>query len=128
MLVKCVKELVIYQKARQLAKEIYKLTGQIPFYWKIKEVDDIRRSSSSVCSNIAEGFGNRFYIKKFIYYLYISLGSSDETQDHLAKLANNKHIATYVARHYTKQYKDLSIRITNFITYLRKRSDKIQNL
>lgn len=92
MLVERLEDLLIHQIALQLAKEVHELVGAIPFNWKIKEVDDIKRSSSSVPSNISEGFSQRFYTKKFLLYLYIALGSSDETQDHLKKLYNNGHI------------------------------------
>ena len=111
MLVERLEDLVIHQIALQLAKEIHELVGAIPFNWKIEEVDDIKRSSSSVPSNIAEGFSQRFYTKKFLYYLYIAMGSSDETQDHLKKLFNNGHINSEKAEYYIRRYKGLSIKM-----------------
>lgn len=78
-----IEDLVIHQIALDLAKEIHELTGEIPHYWTNQDVKQIRRSSSSTASNIAEGFGQRFYVKKFLYYLNIAKGSSDETQNHL---------------------------------------------
>lgn len=121
MLVERLEDLLIHQIALQLAKEVHELVGAIPFNWKIKEVDDIKRSSSSVSSNISEGFSQRFYTKKFLLYLYIALGSSDETQDHLKKLYNNGHINSERASYYINSYKNLSIKILNLINYQRKR-------
>lgn len=120
MLIKHYKDLEIYKIAIQLDKEVEKLIKNIPHYWSIKESDQIMRSSQSVPSNIVEGFSNRFYPKKFHYYLNISLGSSDETQKHLIALKNKKHIGNDF-NYFFKEYKDLSIKILNFINYLRKK-------
>jgi len=121
MFVKRIEDLVIYKIALQLAKEIHELTGKIPHYWIIHEVDDIRRSSSSAPSNIAEGFGQRFYTKKFLYYLNIAKGSSDETQNHLQNLLNKKYINNEKTCYYLKRYKNLSVRILNLINYLKEK-------
>ena len=123
MYAKNVEELVIYQIALQLAKEIDQLVKQIPHYWNIEECGQILRSSSSVPSNIAEGFAQRFYPKKFIYFLNIAIGSSDESQTHMEKLRNNGHVEIKIADDYIKRYKNLSVRILNFINYLKKKHD-----
>jgi four helix bundle protein len=121
MYAKIVEELVIYQVALQLAKEINKLIKQIPRYWNIEECKQILRSSSSVPSNIKEGFAHRFYAKQFIRYLYIAMGSSDESQDHMEKLRNNNQVKIEIANDYIKRYKYLSIKILNFINYLKNK-------
>ena len=121
MYAKIVEELAIYQIALQLAKEINKLIKQIPHDWNIVECKQILRSSSSCSSNIAEGFAQRFYPKQFIKYLYIAMGSSDESQDHMTKLKNNNHIETELANDYIKRCKYLSVKILNFINYLKKK-------
>ena len=125
MFAKIADELVIYQIALQLAKEIDELIKQIPHYWDIKESDQILRSSSSAPSNIAEGFAQRFYPKKFIYFLNIVIGSSDESQTHMEKLRNNGHVKIEIANSYIKRYKNLSVRILNFINYLKKKHNII---
>lgn len=124
MLVKNVEDLVIYQIALQLASEVAELVKQIPYYWNIGESNQILRSSGSVHSNIAEGFAQRFYPKQFIKYLYIAMGSNDETKNHMEKLRNDNYIKSEIANDYIKKYKNLSVRIVNFVNYLRKRSDK----
>ena len=121
MYVKNIGELVIYQIALQLAKEINELVKQIPHYWNIEECGQILRSSSSASSNIEEGFSNRFYPKQFIKYLYTAMGSSDESKGHMEKLRNNGHVKPEIADNYIKRYKSLSIKILRFINHLRKR-------
>jgi len=121
MFAKKVEELLIYKIALQLASEVNELVKEIPHYWKNEDVRQVKRSSSSVPSNIAEGFGQRFYPKKFIYYLNIAKGSSDETKNHLKKLRNDKCMNIGVADAYIKKYTDLSVRIVNLIDYLKKK-------
>lgn len=122
MLIKSFFDLIVYQEALALAKEIEELIRAIPYYRGMKECDQILRSSKSVHSNIAEGFSQRFYKRKFVYYLKISLGSSDETQDHLSALRLGGHISEEKGNYYHKCYRRLSIKILNFITYISKRN------
>ncbi|MFC1732449.1 four helix bundle protein, partial [candidate division KSB1 bacterium] len=105
MLINRAEDLVIYTIALDLSSEINELADDIPYNWNIKEVDQIKRSSSSIHSNITEGFAQRFYSRKFIHYLNIALGSSDETQNHIRKLKNDCHINIENANHYLKKYK-----------------------
>lgn len=121
MYAKTVEELLIYQIALQLAKEINKLVKQIPHYWDIQECRQILRSSSSCPSNIEEGFAQRFHPKQFIKYLNTALGSSDESKGHLRKLYNNGHIKAEIADEYIKRYKELSIKTLKFINHLRNK-------
>jgi len=114
-------ELEIYQIAIRLDKEIDIFVKKIPYYWQIPEVDQILRSSDSVPSNVVEGFSHRFYLKKFHHYLNIALGSSDETQKHLTTLNKKCHIFEKDYAYYFKEYKNLSIKILNFVNCIRKR-------
>lgn len=50
------RELLVYQKARQLQKEIFQLTCDLPKDEKFSLTDQIRRSSRSIGANIAEAW------------------------------------------------------------------------
>ncbi|MBN8701530.1 MAG: four helix bundle protein [Bacteroidetes bacterium] len=70
-------DLIAWQKAKKLALGVYTLTNVGIFSKDFGLRDQVRRSSISVVSNIAEGFerkGNR----EFLQFLYISLGSLGE--------------------------------------------------
>ncbi len=71
------RDLKVYQEAKQLAVEIYKLTsnGSINKDYGLK--DQIQRSAVSIPSNIAEG-NERETDKEFVRFLYISKGSLAE--------------------------------------------------
>src|SRR3989304_2501602 len=62
------------------AMEIFRLTGTFPKEERYSLVDQIRRSSRSVCANIAEAFEKRLYPAHFKSKLSDSLSEAGETQ------------------------------------------------
>lgn len=74
------KELKVYQKAFQLAMEIFEMTKTFPKDEKFALTDQIRRSSRSVTSNIAEAWAKKRYTKHFVSKLTDSLGEEYETE------------------------------------------------
>ncbi len=60
------KDLEVYQMAYALAMEIFQLSQTFPREEKYSLTDQIRRSSRSVCANLAEGFRKRRYPAAFI--------------------------------------------------------------
>lgn len=73
------KNLEIWQKSIALTVEIYSLLKLFPTSESFNTIDQIRRCSISISSNIAEGAG-RNSNKEFIHFLSISNGSSTELQ------------------------------------------------
>ena len=74
-------ELLMWQKARELTKEIYKIFKDL----KLKDYglqDQMQRASVSIMSNIAEGF-ERGTKLEFLNYLYIAKGSAGEVRAQL---------------------------------------------
>lgn len=71
-------DLNVWQRSRELVRLIYELTKNKIFKRDYFLVDQIRRSSISVLSNVAEGF-ERGSNKEFIQFLYIAKGSCGET-------------------------------------------------
>lgn len=72
-------DLVVWQRARELTREIYKLTID----WRDFGLhDQIRRASVSVLSNIAEGFERGSNVE-LIQFLYIARGSCGEVRAQL---------------------------------------------
>jgi four helix bundle protein len=55
------RDLDVYQRAFAMAMKIYEITKAFPNEEKYSLVDQIRRSSRSVCSNIAEVWRKRKY-------------------------------------------------------------------
>ncbi len=59
------KDLIVYQKARKLAKEVFEVTRVFPKEEMYSLTDQFRRSSRSVGAQIAEAWGKRRYEKHF---------------------------------------------------------------
>ncbi len=74
------RDLIVYQKSRQLQQEIFKLTRLFPKEEMYSLIDQIRRSSRSIGANISEAWGKRRYEKHFISKLTDSDGEQMETQ------------------------------------------------
>lgn len=66
--------LEVYQAARLLVRDIYRLQQKFPQTETYALGDQIRRSASSVTSNIAEGSGRNSYKEK-IHFIEIAYGS-----------------------------------------------------
>lgn len=75
-------QLNVWQNAMNLTVEIYKLTKLFPDDEKFALTDQVRRASSSVPANIAEGFG-RHGIKDKLQFYNVAFGSLLETKSHL---------------------------------------------
>lgn len=71
-------DLDVYKVARLLVRDIYRLQNKFPKEEKYALGDQIRRSSTSITSNIAEGSG-RSSIKEKIHFIEIAFGSMTES-------------------------------------------------
>lgn len=74
------RELRVYCSALDLAMEIFELTKSFPQEEKYSLTDQIRRSSRSVCANIAEAWRKRRYKAAFIAKINDSETEATETQ------------------------------------------------
>ena len=73
-------ELYAYKKGFELSMQIFELTKNFPKEEKYSLTDQIRRSSRSVCANIAEAYRKRRYKPHFISKLTDSDAENSETQ------------------------------------------------
>jgi four helix bundle protein len=74
------RELEVYRKAFAAAMQIFQLTKAFPAEEKFSLVDQMRRASRSVCSNIAEGWRKRRYKAVFRNKITDSMQEASETQ------------------------------------------------
>ncbi len=77
------RDLDVYQKAFRAAMRIYEITKSFPAEERYSLVDQIRRSSRSVCSNLAEAWRKRKYTAVFKNKLTDSMQEASETQSWL---------------------------------------------
>lgn len=81
-MLKSYQDLRVWEKAYNLCLEIYKLTRRFPDEEKYGLCSHIRKSSVSIPSNIAEGYGRKGR-QEYIHYLYIAYGSYCELETQL---------------------------------------------
>lgn len=110
-------ELHIYQRARELANAVYELTRGAAFSRDPGLVDQIRRASVSVMSNVAEGF-ERGAVTEFVQFLYIAKGSCGEVRAQLQIAADQTYITAADRERLTGSCRQISGMISNFIAHL----------
>ena len=97
------KDLIAYQKAYKLAMDIFEASKKFPPEEKFSLTDQIRRSSRSVCINLAEGYRKRRYPAHFVSKLSDSETENTESQVWL----DFAHDCKYLAPEF---YKDFTFR------------------
>ena len=84
-------DLEIWKKARELTSFVYSATRTVEFYRDRELRGQMRESSVSMMSNIAEGFC-RNSDKEFIRFLFIAKSSGAELQSHSYVALDQKYI------------------------------------
>jgi four helix bundle protein len=74
------KKLIVYQLSFDSAMKIYEISKKFPREELFSLTDQIRRSSRSVCSNLAEAYRKRRYPKHFTSKVSDADGEASETQ------------------------------------------------
>jgi four helix bundle protein len=74
------KQLLVYQKAYALAIKIFHVTKEFPLDEKYSLTDQVRRSSRSVCTNMAEAYKRRKYRNHFLSKLSDCASENVETE------------------------------------------------
>ena len=101
------KDLIVYQKAYKLAMEIFEISKDFPKEEKYSLTDQIRRSSRSVTSCIAESWAKRRYEKAFVSKLTDSLGEEYETECWLDYSKDCKYIQTETHENFLREYDEV---------------------
>ena len=74
------RDLIVFQKAYALAMKIFTFTKTFPKEERYSLTDQIRRSSRSITSNVAEAWAKKIYPKSFVNKLSDSLAEEYETE------------------------------------------------
>lgn len=80
-MVSSVYDLDVYHRAYQAALEVHKLSLEFPQIEQFALSSQLRRSSKSICANLAEGFAKSHKsANDFKRYISIAVGSAEETK------------------------------------------------
>lgn len=113
-------DLPIWKLAKDLGVKIYQITKEDKFRRDYSLVDQIRRASISVSSNIAEGF-ERGSKREFIKFLYIAKGSLGEMRSQLQIAFELGYVNKENLKTLLSQAHDLSNQLGAFIASIKKR-------
>lgn len=111
-------DLKVWQKAREVNLQIYKLSNKATFSKDFGLRDQIRRASVSVISNIAEGF-ERNGTKEFSQFLSISKASAAEIRSQLYVAKDLEYISTEEFIEIVNGLTEVSKMISGLMAYLK---------
>ena len=112
----------IFQKARELCKQIYSITREGEFKSDYRFVQQIRASSGSIMDNIAEGERNGN--KEFINFLFIAKGSLGELRSQVMRAHDVGFISDDTYQSLYEDSRRLSAALMNFIKDLKSKELK----
>jgi len=121
-------ELDVYQLAFKAAMRIFELTKRFPKEETYSLTDQIRRSSRSVCSNIAEAWRKRRYEAAFVSKLNDAEAEAAETQTWLQFAVECRYLAPEIGAELRQTYDYTIGKLVNMIIrpgpWLMKRGDR----
>jgi four helix bundle protein len=117
-LIKRFEDLEVWQASMALCSSVYALSNEESFARDYGFKDQVRRSSVSVPSNIAEGF-ERDSQRQFIYFLVIVKGSCGELRTQLRIAANLNYISNEEFEKLNNECISVSKQLAGFINYLK---------
>ena len=113
------KKYLVWEKSHQLTLDIYRNTSSFPKEEQFGLISQMKRSSSSVPTNIAEGCG-RNSDKYFCRFLYIAFGSANELEYQILLSTDLKFIELENAQKLLLQIEEVKKMLNGLITKLNK--------
>ncbi len=111
--IKSVRDLDIYRIAFNASMEIFEISKNFPKEEKYSLTDQIRRSSRSVCANLAEGWRKRRYKAMFINKLSDVAQEAAETQTWLEFALKCKYIEKEIFERLDDKYEHIFAMLKN---------------
>lgn len=115
-------EIESWKLARELTKEIYRVTKLKYFSKDFGLKDQIQRASVSIMANVSEGFDSGTD-KSFVNFLNYSCRSASEVQSLLYIALDQEYISKYEFELLYMKCKDIKNLIGGLIQYLKKKKD-----
>lgn len=110
------RDLDVYRMAFRVAMQIFELSKSFPDIEKYSMTDQIRRSSRSVCANIAEAFRKKKYPKAFISKIVDAEAEAAETQNWLDFAIVCKYLNKEDHENLYKAYENIIGKLVNMRT------------
>ena len=101
------RDLDVYKRAFAAAMEIFELTKSLPSEEKYSMVDQVRRASRSVCTNIAEAWRKRRHVSVFKNKMTDAAQEASETQCWLEFAQACQYISAAVFQRMDAEYENI---------------------
>ena len=111
------KDFEVYRRSYSAAIEMYKVTRKFPREELYGLISQIKRASTSVPLNIAEGYGKRITPNEFKRFLLMAMGSCNEMRVLLDMSEDLGYISNEFHKKYEKEYDEPG----RMLTVLRER-------
>jgi four helix bundle protein len=108
-------DLPVYQAAFDAAMQLFVQSKDFPKAETYSLTDQLRRSSRSVCANIAEAWRRRRFPKHFVSTLNIAEGEAAETQVWLQFAVECEYLNADSARSIYQQYDEILAQLVTLI-------------
>jgi four helix bundle protein len=112
-------EIEVWKKSMVLCSKVYLFINEWLFSKDFMHREQIRKSSVSIPSNIAQGF-DREVNHSFIYFLVITKGSAREIRTQLTIAKNLNYINEEVFKNIHNYCLEFNKQLSGFISYLRQ--------
>jgi four helix bundle protein len=110
-------KLEVFQRAYALSLAIHKRSLTFPALEQRELASQLRRSSKSICSNLAEGMGKQMSAKDIIKFLRTAIGSCDETRVWLKYAVDLGYISAEEHLQYHDGYCEIGRMLTGLIKH-----------
>ena len=101
------KDLKVYERSYKAAVEMYRMTRAFPRDEMFGLISQIKRASTSVPLNIAEGYGKKENPNEFRRFLLMAMGSCNEMQVLLELSRDLGFIEERIQRKYDQEYDEI---------------------
>ena len=102
-------DMEVFKRAYRVSLEVHRITLTLPQAEQYGLADQIRRSSKSICANLAEGFAKQSYsASEFKRYIQIAIGSADEMRVWIRYCLDLGYIDQATWQHWRDEYQEIA--------------------
>lgn len=120
-----IENLIIYRQAERIEIFLHKFTEKFPSDEKYRMVDQVRRASNAISSNIAEGYG-RYTYKEKVRYMHIARGEASELRQLIVRAYKKGYMEEKSKEFIEEKITGLAKGINGYIKFLRSKNETTQ--
>lgn len=126
----CFRDLIVYQRARKIARSIFDLSRSFPKEETYSLTDQVRRSSRSIGAQISEAWGKRRYERHFVSKLTDADSEQLETQHWLETALDCAYISENQRTTLCNELKEIGRMLNSMVqkadTFCKSRQDVVR--